>query len=380
MKKNNKINLLRHSFWGNFDTGVIYIFLSFLIWEESKDMLAIAIAFIIPVIINTIIDYYFSNLSDRYGRLSFIIIGNIGSSIFLSLYGLSSGLYILYLLIFMKSLFAKLYNTSLSPFIRENIAEDEYKEFIASLKIRISVGASIGGAGLMTLYGFTQSIELIFIVSGLIELFSTVYLLMLREEKHKMKKQIEEDYDNKYLREISIIYGVEAFAIALIVNRVVIFLHDYHLIEIHYVGFVFFLAYGISNILAANIYGYFKRLKIKDMLVLSFALQAILLIVFAGSRSIYLAVFAFFLYELANNIRVIYTSDRLNRSLFTNIGKRLSKFRITIALGSILGQLIISQIWNRLGFAMTFYFSSLVLFILALVLRKKQLSFVEEED
>ncbi len=343
-------------------------------------MLAIAIAFIIPVIINTIIDYYFSDLSDRYGRLSFIIIGNIGSSIFLSLYGLSSSLYILYLLIFMKSLFAKLYNTSLSPFIRENIAENEYKEFIASLKIHISVGASIGGAGLMTLYGFSQNIELIFIVSGLIELFSTVHLLMLREEKHKMKKQIEADYDNKYLREISIIYGIEAFAIALIVNRVVIFLHDYHLIEIHYVGFVFFVAYGISNILAANIYGYFKKLKIKDMLVLSFALQAILLIVFVGSRDIYLAVFAFFLYELANNIRVIYTSDRLNRSLFTNIGKRLSKYRITIAIGSILGQLIISQIWNRIGFAMTFYFSSLVLFILALDLGKKKLSFVEEDD
>lgn len=298
MEDKNRRNLLRHFFWGNFDTGVIFIFISFLIWEETENMFAIAIAFMIPVLINTVIDYYFSSLSDRYGRLRFIIVGNIGSAVFLSLYGLAGSVYVLYLLIFMKSLFAKLYNSSLSPFIRESIKEDEYRGFFAKLNMRGSIGASVGGFALMTLYGFTENVVLIFIVSGVGELLSTAFLIMLKEVNHQFKKQEEEEVDIKWLREISIIYAVEAFGIALIVNRIVIFLHDYHTIDLQYVGIVFFVAYGLSDIIAANIYVWFEKVLIKNMLVLSFIFQAIVLVLFATVDRLYFVIFALFVYEL----------------------------------------------------------------------------------
>ena len=372
MEEKNRINLLKHFFWGNFDSGVIFIFISFLIWEETENMFAVAIAFMIPVLINTVIDYYFSDLSDRYGRLRFIIVGNIGSAVFLSMYGLASGVYMLYLFIFLKSLFAKLCNTSLSPFIRESIAEDDYKDFLAKLNIRGNVGASIGGFALMTLYGFSENIGLIFLVSGLVELLSTVYLVMLKDVKHQFKKQEEEEVDVRWLREISIIYAVEAFGIALIVNRIVIFLHEYHSIELQYIGIVFFIAYGLSDIVAANIYRWFEKIQIKSMLILSFILQAIVLVLIATVNQLYFIIFALFVYELIDNVTEIYTSDKVNKSLYTNIGKRLSSVRVTIAIGTILGQLVVGQIWDKVGFIETFYFSSAVLVVLALAIRSQK--------
>ena len=154
-------------------------------------MITIAIAFAIPIIIDIFIDYFFSGISDKSERRTRLsIIGNIGSSIFLSLYGIANSIYVLYLFIFLKSLFAKINESSLDPYIREIIEEDNYKDFISERNIKISVGASIGGFSLMFLYGFTESISLIFIVAGLIELYSTVYLTRLENAKLTLKKAV----------------------------------------------------------------------------------------------------------------------------------------------------------------------------------------------
>lgn len=360
--------LLKHYFWGNIDTGIIFIFLSLFIWDETENMITVAIAFSIPIFIDTVIDYFFSGLSDRSSRIKLIIIGNIGSSIFLSLYGVSSNIYTLYGFIFLKSLFAKLYQSSLEPYIRENIEEDSYMEFISKRNIRISVGASIGGFILMILYGVTQSIPLIFIVSGLIELYSTVYFLKLDDTKTQ-KKKIEEDLtDLSWVKYITLIYTIEGFAIALIMNRMIIYMYEFQNVALQNVGLIFFIVYGISNVMASKLYKNFNKISLKTMFIVSFVSQAILLSLFTSINQIYIVIAIWFIFELVSNITSIYSNDRINRSLYTDIGKRLSKFRISIALGNILGQFIISEIWDELGVNISFYFSSTLLIVLSLII------------
>ncbi len=337
MDNKNYRNLLRHSFWGNFDTGVIFLFLSLYIWDKTEDMITIAIAFIIPVLINTVIDYYFSHLSDRNDRIRYIIIGNIGSSVFLSLYGVADSIYLLYLFIFFKSLFAKLYISSLEPFQREVIEESKYKEFISQENIKISTGASIGGFALMFIYMYSGSIPLIFMISGLIELYSTVYLFRLENVKQKMRKKKEDRLDLNWIKEMTIIYTIKAFGTALLLNRIIIYLYDLHYVGIELIGLIFFIVYGISNIVAARIYDKFRKIPLKNMLVLSFVLQAILLLLFTHLQELVIIIDFWFMIELISNVSSIYSDDRINKSLFTDIGKRLSKFRVTIAIGGILG-------------------------------------------
>ena len=243
MVNDNHKDLLKHYYWGNFDTGVIFIFLSFYIWDKTQNMITVAIAFAIPIVINTIVDYFFSSLSDKNGRTKLIIIGNIGSAIFLGLYGISSTIYVLYVFIFLKSLFTKLYDSSLQPYIREIIEEDNYKDFISKRNIQVSVGASVGGFSLMFLYGYTDSIPLIFIVSGLIELYSTVYLFKLDESSAKMKKVIEDSVDLSWIKYITLIYTIEGFAMALIINRMIIYMYEFHTFRIQILGFIFFIVY-----------------------------------------------------------------------------------------------------------------------------------------
>ncbi|MTI71855.1 MAG: MFS transporter [Firmicutes bacterium] len=368
MEKKIYKNLLRHSFWGNFDSGVIFIFLSFYIWDKTENMITIALAFAIPIIINTVFDYYFSDLSDKKDRKKLIIIGNIGSAVFLSLYGLAGNIYLLYFFIFFKSLFAKLYQSSLAPYKRETINEKEYKDYISKENIKISVGASIGGFSLMYVYLYTKNIPLIFIISGLIELYSTIYLFKLQNIKQKKRKVKEDHIELNWLKKITLIYTLEGFAIALIINRMIIFLHDVHKVKIQDVGFIFFIVYGISNIVAARIYDKFKRISLKNMFIISFLFQAILLILFTKVYELKVIVGIWFIFELISNITDIYSRDKINRSLFTNIGKRLSKFRISIAIGSILGQVVVSQIWDRIGVDESFYFSSIVLIILSIII------------
>lgn len=363
--------LLKHFFWGSFDTGTIFIFLSLFIWNETENMITVAIAFSIPIVIDTVIDYFFSGLSDKTNRLKLIIIGNIGSSVFLSLYGFSSNLYILYGFIFLKSLFSKLYQSSLEPHIRENIEEDNYMEFISKRNIQISLGASIGGFILMFLYGFIQSIPLIFIISGLIELYSTVYFLKLSDSKIQKKKTKENLTDLNWVRYITLIYAIEAFAIALITNRMIIYIYEFQNIALQNIGIIFFIVYGISNIMASKMYKNFSKISLQTMFIVSFVLQAILLSVFTTINQIYIVIATWFIFELVSNITSIYSNDRINRSLYTDIGKRLSKLRISIALASILGQFIISEIWDQLGVNISFYFSSLILIILALIVLLK---------
>lgn len=373
MERDEYRSLLKHHFWGNFDTGVIFIFLSIYIWDQTENMLTVALAFTIPLIINTIIDYYFSYTSDKSSRIKLIIIGNIGSAIFLSLYGVASNIYILYLLILFKSMFAKLYTSSLAPYTREIIREKDYKEYIAKLNIRISVGASIGGFTLMLLFMLTDSLALIFISSGLMELYSTVFLFNLKDVKLVSKKKVEEEIDFKWLKEITLIYTIEAFGIALILNRMLIFLYDVHNLKLQDVGLVFFIVYGVSNMVAARVYQKFKSISLKNMIIVSLTFQAILLILFTKINEVKVLIVMWFIYELVSNIAEIYSKDRINKSLFTGIGIKLSKFKISIAAGSIVGQLLISQIWDRVGINSSFYYSSAILIILSIFifLRKK---------
>lgn len=375
MEKNDFQSLLKHSFWGNFDTGVILIFLSFYIWDKTENMITIAIAFAIPIIINTFFDYSFSAISDKNDRVKLIIIGNIGSAIFLSLYGIASNIYILYGFIFLKSLFTKLYQSSLSPYKREVIKEEDYKDYISKENIKISVGSSVGGFSLMYLFFYTDSIPLIFIISGLIELFSTIYLFKLKNVPHKKRKESENSVDLDWLKHITLIYTVEAFGIALIFNRIIIFMYDVHKLGMGDIGLVFFVVYGLSNILASQVYDKFKKIPLKSMFVISFILQAILLILFTRVTEIKIIVGFWFVFELVSCIVDIYSRDRINRSLFTNVGKKLSKFRISIAVGSILGQIVISQIWDKIGVDESFYFSSIVLIMLSImiVLKSKKI-------
>lgn len=368
MNKDTYSKLLKHSFWGNFDTGVINIFLSFYIWSETENMITIALAFAIPVVINTIIDYFFSDLSDKKNRVRLIIIGNIGSSIFLSLYGVAFNIYLLYFFIFSKSLFAKLYRSSMAPYKREIIEEEKYKYYIAKEDIKRNMGASIGGFSLMLVYLYTKSISLVFIISGLVELYSTIYLLKLKNVKQKMRKEKEDTSDLSWLRKISLIYTVEAFGIALILNRMIIFLHDVHKLKIQDVGFIFFIVYGISTIIASKVYNKFKKISLQNMLIISFMFQAILFILFTKINDLRVIVGVWFIYELICCITGIYSRDKINKSLFTSIGKRLSVLRIKIAIGSVLGQIIVSQIWDKVGVNESFYFSSIVLIILSIMI------------
>jgi hypothetical protein len=60
-------------------------------------------------------------------------------------------------------------------------------------------------------------------------------------------------------------------------------------------------------------------------------------------------------------------------SFFTGIGKRLSIFRINLATGSILGQLVVSQIWERIGVSASLYFLSIgLMFSVLIIAFKKQ--------
>ena len=359
-------NILRHYFWANFDVGVIAIFLSLYIWDKTQNMITVAIAFIIPIVIDTVVDYFFSGLSDKRNRVKLIIAGNVGSSIFLGLYGAFSSIYLLYLFIFLKSLFAKLYETSIQPYLRETIDEEDYKEFLSKGNIQTSVGASVGGFSLMFIYGFTENISLIFMIAGLIELYSTVYLLKLGESRaNRREKTTEDSIDIDWIRFITWIYTIEGFGIALIINRIIIYMYEFKGVEIHYVGLIFFIVYGISSIISAKLYKSFSHISLKNMFVISFIMQAGLLALFTVIDSLYIVVAVWFFFELVSNITDIYSKDRINKSLFTNIGRRLSKFRITIAIGNMLGQLLISRIWDNLGVDVSFYFSSIILLLLS---------------
>lgn len=371
--EDNDKNLLQHFYWGHFDSGVLFIFLSLMIWEETENMLTLALAFSIPIVIDTVVDYFFSTLSDQHNRKKLMILGNFGSALALAFYGFAGNLYLLYGLIFIKSLFAKLYQSSLAPYIRENIREEDYMSFISQRNIKISLGASVGGFSLMIFYSFTQNLALVFLLSAFIELYSTFYLFKLKDEKVQQLKKKEDAVDLDWIRYITFIYTVESFAIAMIVNRILIYIHDFQGIAKENLGLVFFIVFGLSSFLAARIYPRFASLSLNKMWIFSFFVQAILLVSFTQIKQLSLLIALWFIYELAANISNIYTSHKINASLFTDIGKRLSRFRIMIALGSIFGQFILSSIWEYYGMNASFYFSAVLLLGLSLwiAVRKK---------
>ncbi|MGF2025125.1 hypothetical protein [Enterococcus casseliflavus] len=221
------------------------------------------------------------------------------------------------------------------------------------------------------LYGFLQNIALIFVVSGLIELYSTVYLFKLKDNKLQRRKEKEDAIDLEWIKYITFIYTVEGFGIALIVNRMLIYIHEFQGIPLGNVGFVFFVVYGVSSVMAARIYKRFNKISLKAMLITSFLLQAFLLIIFIQINQLFFIIIVWFIFELVANIADIYASDKINSSLFTEIGKRLSKFRIMIAIGNVLGQFIVSRIWDQFGMSMSFYFSSIILILLSFVILLK---------
>ena len=380
MAKNKYKDLLKHFYWGSFDSGVIFIFLSLMIWDETENMLTVALAFSIPIVIDTVVDYFFSSYSDQKNRKKLFIIGNIGSAIALSFYGFASSIYILYGLIFVKSLFAKLYQTSIEPYIRENIEEISYMDFLSQRKIQTSLGASLGGFFLMVFYSISQSLPFIFVLSGMIELYSSVYLFKLKNQKVKSKKEKEDSSDLDWMRWIRLIYGVEAFGTALIVNRMLIYIHEFQGLATENIGFVFFIVYGLSSLLAARIYRNFRSISLKTMLISSFLMQAFLLMLFTQINPLFLIVIVWFLFELVANISNIYTNHKINRSLYTDIGKRLSTFRIWIAFASVVGQFIVSQIWDQFGMNRSFYFSAIILMLLAFFVSLKNKKYFNEKE
>jgi len=361
-----KKKLLSHCFLGSFDQGVMLIFLSFYIWGETDRMGAIAIAFIIPVIVNTVVDFIFSNWSDRGNRILFMIIGNIGSALFLACYGLMDNLSLLYIFIFLKSFFSRIYLTSLQPFRRETIPEGEFRSFIARENYLFSLGASIGGFALIYFYRLTENLTWVFMVAGAIELLSTVPLFLLKKPSVPLRKSKEEEPDRQVLKSFTWIYSMEAFAIALLVNRFIIFLKDVHHYPLDMVGIVFFVVYGVSNLLAARIYHWFQKIPLKRMLILSFFMQALFLVLMMYLKNIRSLITLWFLFELLSGVVQIYSEDHMYKSLFSRIGRRLSFFRISVALATIAGQWLVSRIWDFYGMKYSFFVSAGVLLVLAL--------------
>ncbi|MGH2217680.1 hypothetical protein, partial [Enterococcus faecalis] len=75
-------------------------------------------------------------------------------------------------------------------------------------------------------------------------------------------------------------YTVERFGFALIDKRMLIYIHEFQGIPLGNVGFVFFVVYGVSSVMAARIYRRFNKISLKAMLITSFLLEAVLLLIF----------------------------------------------------------------------------------------------------
>ncbi len=81
---------------------------------------------------------------------------------------------------------------------------------------------------------------------------------------------------------------------ALIINRMIIYMYDFHKVGIQNVGLIFFIVYGISNVVASKLYKVFNKIALKDMFIISFISQAILLALFTTIKQIYIIVAIWF--------------------------------------------------------------------------------------
>lgn len=354
-----KKNLLNHYFWGNIDTGVLHIFMGLYLWSFDKNPISIAIAFAIPVVVNIMGDYVFSVMSDKKGRRRYMIVGNIGSALFLSSLGLSDNITYIYVFIFMKSVFSKLYQTSLEPYERL-VMKGELQEFIAKKTVKISAGASIGGFLLMTLLGMGFTMERLIIICGVFELASTFYLLSLPDTDNREFKDIEGN-NTESLKFFGIYYGIYALALAIFDTRLLLYFINDRNMDPSIIGLIFFIVYGLPNIFSGRIYKYFRNMDLKRMLLSSTLLQAGLLLLIPFLDSINLLISLWFIISVFESVTHIYSNHHYKSGIYSDIGKNMSKIRIISTVGLLIGQGLISLVWKEVSLESTFYLSAFLL-------------------
>lgn len=366
-------NLLNHYFWGNFDTGVLNIYMAIFIWSLEKNPISLGIAFAIPILIDIIGDYYFSWISDKYSRKKLMIIGNIGSAVALSILPISNNINIIYLVLFFKHLFNKIYTSSLYPYEKEMIKGD-LKEFFGKKSIRINTSASIGGFFLMFLLGFGVNMKLLIVICGFIELYSTYYLFHLEESNNISIKVENRENNSEAIKFFKVFYMIEALAFALFQSRLIIYFLEVKNLRPDMLGLVFFIVYALPSILGARIQKKFSNVPLKQLLLGGTTSQVILLLLFPSMTNIYLLMLLWFLASLIEEVTYIYSKSYFLDEINNNIGVSLSKVRIATTISLLIGQGLITFIWEKFSLEYSFYLSSLILIfnIVYIVLNKKE--------
>ncbi len=354
--------LLKHHFWGNFDTGVLNIYMAIFIWSLEKSPISIGIAFAIPIFIDILGDYYFSSISDQYSRKKLMIIGNIGSAFALMLLPLSDNINIIYLVLFFKYLFTKIYSSSLYPYEKEMV-KSNLRDYFGSKSIKVSTSASLGGFILMFLLGFGVNMQILISICGFVELMSTYYLFLLKKSTNKSIKVKKIENNNESIKFFTVFYSIEAFAFALFQSRLIIYFLEIKGLKPDMLGLIFFIVYALPSILGGKIQKKFSSIPLKRLLLTGTIGQVILLSLLPNINSIKILILLWFLATLIEQISYIYSRSYYLGEINSNIGVNLSKVRIISTVFLLMGQGATTFLWENFGLKSSFYLSSLVLLI-----------------
>jgi len=360
--------LHRHFFVSNFDTGILMIFIPLQTWAISNKMLSIAYVFVIPYFIDIVLDYWFSKINDRLNRKYLMILGNIMSGIVLCFYGLSKSVPILILLVTLKSIFSKLYTTSMDAAIRSINSKEEYFDFIAKNNLMANYGAAVGGQLFMTSFFIFKSYAHVFFAAGIIEICSTFFLFSL---DHRMNR--DQDSKQKILLVANIKNAITSFpiiisilfsaALAMFQNRMLIFTYKIYNIDIIFVGAILFIVYAVSAIVFYRIRKFVKKIRPLVTIMITSIIMIISNITIMLISDVYVFVLNWFIINLVLTISLTTLDDWYNKKTSVNLATNTSMMRICRVIATILGTFIFSTIIDQGYFRQSFMITVFVFFI-----------------
>lgn len=373
--QSNKNKMMeRHIFVSNFDSGILAIFLPLLSWSISKNMLLLALMYVIPYFIDTVVDHKFSVIADKVDRKKLMIIGNVVSGFSICCIGMFDSTIAILIFITIESIFSKLYTVAMDAVIRSTVPKEKYLDYNSSLNLVSTYGASFGGQLFMILFVVTASFQVIFILAGVVEIFSTVYLFGLDSSINKdqdrrnlsnqgMLKSFMHTIKFPEMKILLLFY----IGYAMFSSRMMLFSYDYYNVATEHMGAIFFVVYAISTFAFHKVKGKIQSYRLEYFIPISLLIVGSLTFVVIFVTNIYLFIILWFAIEFfVLSINMI-IDEVYNARGDSNLGLHSFGYRIAITIGIIAGTLITSYIVDYISFTGSFIFSTVMVMITAIV-------------
>ena len=380
----NQTKLQKFEFLNNLDTGVMKILVPFLVVKLGISIGAFGFALSLKPLMDLMFRYVASYLSDKFGRKTIAILGQVLGAMALLGYAFMSNVYHYIIIESFRALSAVIFEPSYNAWKKESCANEQRVDFIMKLGRSRIIGTAVGGVVTVlssllirlydvTIWGVKLNEQHFFFAFFLLELSAVLLLFMMKETG---AKKIPGAVEVKIKESVHSWQGYlfmlcNAFGLGITGAIALPFTAAYMTESLNLSMDIMGAAFAISSVMAVLVaqkwvseLKYYRPFKIIGILL---ALEGVTSFFIPLADGVILFTLIWLVYQTFQTSIDVLNAAQEQRIVKNNTAQLLQFLGFSASVGMILGSNLGGFIWENVGGLYTYWMAGILIFSLSIV-------------